>query len=620
MQLTFVHMDGSKKGQTEVFQQPLVSVGRDPSNQLVFDPYKDVDVSSRHAQFLIQGEQLMLQDLGSRNGTFLNGQRIGNQPTPVPPTAIVQFGDKGPKVQVTFKAPPQGPGKKTQMIQDLQNQMQAQQKQAAASKSKLVVVFLFLAVVGGGGFYGWTWWESRKAREEKIAAAKEKLPDLKKDADAKEAAKFAPDELKKAQAAEADAGKAKDEGKLDVAAAKYDEALALYAAAVTKAKENKAQETLDALQKALAAKSAEETKATQARAKELEDAKTKSDAENKKRLAELEAKLAAAKTVTDLKPLVDAALASNKVADVEKAVATVLEKQKAPAAQGGGDPQFATWLAQLQKHADDLKQIPIKLNAVADASKPVVVAIQTTAYAIPKGQTEKTTAIRELVAYASGTGFLVTKDKIATTKELVEPWKFDPAALALAKKWDALGYVIHTRTDVLTLDATKVYTTTATTNPESDAPSATVIFKGADAFVDKPVDQPIVFKGANSVEQVQPHKRESGNVAVIQLKAPAQASLAIGTVEPKPGDQVAVLVQQKVPGSDQLGLYVQLTEIANRPGSGDSFLGVGGYNTWSGGPVLNPDGQVVGLIDEVQGEWMRMIAPARIKEAAGLEK
>src|SRR5262245_16809203 len=110
MQLTFVHVDGSKKGQTEVFNHQVVGVGRDPSNQLLFDPYKDTDVSSRHAQFLFQGEQLMLQDLGSRNGTFLNGQRVGNQPSPVPPNSVIQFGDKGPKVQVSYKAAPVAPG------------------------------------------------------------------------------------------------------------------------------------------------------------------------------------------------------------------------------------------------------------------------------------------------------------------------------------------------------------------------------------------------------------------------------------------------------------------------------------------------------------------------------
>jgi pSer/pThr/pTyr-binding forkhead associated (FHA) protein len=33
-------------------------------------------VSRRHCQFMIEGDQLKIQDLGSRNGTFLNGKQI----------------------------------------------------------------------------------------------------------------------------------------------------------------------------------------------------------------------------------------------------------------------------------------------------------------------------------------------------------------------------------------------------------------------------------------------------------------------------------------------------------------------------------------------------------------
>src|SRR3954466_16407123 len=100
MNLTVIHLDGSKKGQTETFQQPLVTIGRDPANQLVFDPFKDQDVSARHAQFVVQGQQLMIQDMKSRNGTFVNGARCSEQLMPVPDGAVVQFGDKGPKIQI----------------------------------------------------------------------------------------------------------------------------------------------------------------------------------------------------------------------------------------------------------------------------------------------------------------------------------------------------------------------------------------------------------------------------------------------------------------------------------------------------------------------------------------
>ncbi|HZV02178.1 MAG TPA: FHA domain-containing protein, partial [Planctomycetota bacterium] len=169
MLLTVVHLDGSKKGQTETFQQPIISVGRDPSSVLLFDPVKDQDVSTRHAQFVIQGTQLMIQDMGSRNGTFVNGQRVGNQPSPVPDGAVVQFGDKGPKLQISFRALPSAPGKKTQMIADLEGKLQQQQK--AGTKTLACTVLLILLVAGGGfgGFFFWQKTQKRKAEEAAVS-------------------------------------------------------------------------------------------------------------------------------------------------------------------------------------------------------------------------------------------------------------------------------------------------------------------------------------------------------------------------------------------------------------------------------------------------------------------
>ena len=50
-----------------------LGIGRDPSCALRLD---DPDVSRRHALFHWEGQELLLSDLGSRNGTFLNARRI----------------------------------------------------------------------------------------------------------------------------------------------------------------------------------------------------------------------------------------------------------------------------------------------------------------------------------------------------------------------------------------------------------------------------------------------------------------------------------------------------------------------------------------------------------------
>ena len=66
-----------------------VVVGRSPSSDIVIDePY----VSSSHARFTLQGPALVLEDLGSTNGTMVNGHLI-DQPVTLREDAAVQVGD-----------------------------------------------------------------------------------------------------------------------------------------------------------------------------------------------------------------------------------------------------------------------------------------------------------------------------------------------------------------------------------------------------------------------------------------------------------------------------------------------------------------------------------------------
>ena len=64
-------------------------VGRSPSSDVVVDePF----VSATHARFTLQGPALVLEDLGSTNGTLVNGHLIG-QPVTLRDTDEVQIGD-----------------------------------------------------------------------------------------------------------------------------------------------------------------------------------------------------------------------------------------------------------------------------------------------------------------------------------------------------------------------------------------------------------------------------------------------------------------------------------------------------------------------------------------------
>ncbi len=68
-----VVVDGAHLGSLyEVHTMP-VTIGRDPGNSMVLD---EIGVSRRHAVIQRVGEQVILRDLGSKNGTFVNDERV----------------------------------------------------------------------------------------------------------------------------------------------------------------------------------------------------------------------------------------------------------------------------------------------------------------------------------------------------------------------------------------------------------------------------------------------------------------------------------------------------------------------------------------------------------------
>ncbi len=92
-------------------QQSPVRVGRGPANDIVID---DDTVSWHHAEFYIEGSSAMVRDLGSRNGTWLGGERL-RQPIPVPVDAAVRF---GARVEVVLTAAPSTPAPVVMHLED----------------------------------------------------------------------------------------------------------------------------------------------------------------------------------------------------------------------------------------------------------------------------------------------------------------------------------------------------------------------------------------------------------------------------------------------------------------------------------------------------------------------
>jgi len=89
---------GARAGARERFDKSIVAIGRHPINDLRFDAERDLDVSSRHAELRIVGERYMLVDLGSTNGTFVNGQQVDGERA-LHDGDVITFGDNGPQVE-----------------------------------------------------------------------------------------------------------------------------------------------------------------------------------------------------------------------------------------------------------------------------------------------------------------------------------------------------------------------------------------------------------------------------------------------------------------------------------------------------------------------------------------
>lgn len=153
MKFTFKHLSGSRAGQEQALEGSVIGVGRNPTNQLAFDPAADDRVSGNHAQLVVMGEQVTVNDMGSRNGTFVNGQPVTG-PTVVPSGAVLQFGSEGgPKVLVTYVAAPAAPA--TAPASAAPASAPPPKKGGGAGKACLFGCFalFMLALCGVGGYF-----------------------------------------------------------------------------------------------------------------------------------------------------------------------------------------------------------------------------------------------------------------------------------------------------------------------------------------------------------------------------------------------------------------------------------------------------------------------------------
>jgi hypothetical protein len=83
-----VRSGGGRAGEHFIPQAERTTIGRSPDNDIFLD---DVTVSRKHAVLEQNGNEFMIEDLGSLNGTFVNRRRI-ESPTRLETGDEVQIG------------------------------------------------------------------------------------------------------------------------------------------------------------------------------------------------------------------------------------------------------------------------------------------------------------------------------------------------------------------------------------------------------------------------------------------------------------------------------------------------------------------------------------------------
>jgi len=85
-----VMRSGPTPGATFALEGDQLTVGRDSSNGVAIN---DGEVSRHHARLSFQGGKYVVEDLGSTNGTFVNGQRVTG-PVVLKPGDVLSFGEQ----------------------------------------------------------------------------------------------------------------------------------------------------------------------------------------------------------------------------------------------------------------------------------------------------------------------------------------------------------------------------------------------------------------------------------------------------------------------------------------------------------------------------------------------
>ena len=137
-------MTGARAGQVVHLDKPVVVVGRQKDADLRFDPQKDVDVSGKHAEIRGLKDRYTVQDLGSTNGTFVNGEKIAG-PRELKNGDRIQFGGDGPDIEVRLHRVSRGNTEERIAV--------AVKKQTRGLRNAMIAAAAVVVLGAGGAWY-----------------------------------------------------------------------------------------------------------------------------------------------------------------------------------------------------------------------------------------------------------------------------------------------------------------------------------------------------------------------------------------------------------------------------------------------------------------------------------
>ena len=169
MKVTLTILAGARTGLSKSFDQAYVGLGRHPQSDLQFDAEKDLDVSTRHAAVLRAGDGWSVRDLGSANGTFVNGESLSGD-RKLQTGDEIRFGKGGPRLRVEIEgmaAPPaktrtSGQSEPAATGGNTTTRIRVEvAKQTQSLRRATMVLFGLLIVVAGGYFWQKGQYESK---------------------------------------------------------------------------------------------------------------------------------------------------------------------------------------------------------------------------------------------------------------------------------------------------------------------------------------------------------------------------------------------------------------------------------------------------------------------------